>query len=481
MRVCDQLEPNRVFYFFEEICQIPHGSGNTKAISDYLVSFAKERNLFYTQDKANNVIIIKEATKGYETAEPVIIQGHTDMVCEKNADTVFDFRKDGLRLLVEGDFLRAEGTTLGADDGIAVAYALAILDSDDIPHPRLEVVLTVDEEIGMLGAEVIDLSVLKGKRMINLDIDIDGTFLVGCAGGLRAECTIPVSYTSESGMRYRLQIAGLLGGHSGAEIDKERANAIMLLGRTLKYVKDRFEFSLSELYGGLQDNAIPREASCSFVAQEDESIIETVAQLNEIVQKEFKGSEPNLHISCIAEQAGTYQVLKPADLTKVLFFLGNLPNGVIHMSTNIKNLVETSLNAGIMRMTDTKFTLSSAIRSSVTSRKYELSEKLTFLTEFLGGEVSLKGDYPAWEFQEKSALRTRLKEIFQELFLSEPKLEALHGGLECGIFSAKIKDLDCVSIGPEILDIHTPKERLRISSTERYYRLLKEFLKRSGE
>jgi len=483
MGKCDNLEPNRVFYFFEEISKIPHGSRNTKAISDYLVNFAKERNLFYTQDEKNNVIIIKDATKGYENAEPVIMQGHTDMVCEKDGDTIFDFTKDPLKLYIDGDFLKAEGTTLGGDDGIAVAYALAILDSSTIDHPRFEAVFTVDEEIGMLGAEAIDLSVLKGKQMLNIDYDIDGTFLTSCAGGLRADCRIPVSYSSGTGTKLEIKVQGLMGGHSGSEIDKERANGILLLGRTLKYLKDRFEFSLIDINGGLQDNAIPREAICHIAAESNEvsKIIEAVQGFREIAKNEYHNTENGLTILCNEEQEGTYDIIKQNDFVKVLFLLNQVPNGIMHMSTNIENLVETSLNVGIMRMDEAQFRLSFAVRSSVTSRKYEVTEKLVFLTEFLGGEVSTSGDYPAWEYQEKSELREKMKDIYQELFNIEPKIEAVHAGLECGIFSAKIKDLDCISLGPDMFDIHTPKERLSISSTERIWRLLVEFLRRANK
>ena len=231
MGVCSQLEPSRVFAIFEEISKIPHGSGNTKLISDYCVAFAKEHHLKWIQDENNNVVIFKDGSKGYEKSEPMILQGHMDMVCEKESQVEIDFEKDGLNLYVDGDFLKAEGTTLGGDDGIAVAYMLAILEDGTLPHPPLEAVFTVDEEIGLLGAQSIDLSMLKGKKLLNIDSDEEGIFLTSCAGGLQADCQIPVSWIQEEGSLYEIKVAGLQGGHSGSEIHKERGNAVMLLGR----------------------------------------------------------------------------------------------------------------------------------------------------------------------------------------------------------------------------------------------------------
>lgn len=264
MGVCENLEPKRVFAYFEEICGIPHGSGNTKAISDYCVSFAEKHNLKWIQDESNNVIIFKDGSKGYETAEPVIIQGHMDMVCEKENHVEIDFETDGLKLLVDGDFLKAEGTTLGGDDGIAVAYALAILEDDTLPHPPLEVVITVDEEVGLLGAESIDLSMLKGKKLLNIDSDEEGIFLTSCAGGLRADCRMPVTRTEAEGIGYEIQVTGLKGGHSGSEINKERGNAVMILGRALYELRQSCPVSVETLCGGLKDNAIPRRPGLWF-------------------------------------------------------------------------------------------------------------------------------------------------------------------------------------------------------------------------
>ena len=293
MRVCEQLEPRRVFAYFEEICGIPHGSGNTREISDYCVSFAKEHQLKWLQDEYNNVIIFKDGSKGYENAETIIIQGHMDMVCEKENNVEIDFEKDGLDLYVEGDFLRARGTTLGGDDGIALAYAFAILEDDTLPHPPLEVVITVDEEIGMLGAEQMGLSMLKGRKLLNIDSDEEGIFLTSCAGGLQADCKLPVSREQKEGCLYEVKVTGLQGGHSGGEIHKERGNAVVLLGRVLDEMRQEIPFSVENLHGGLKDNAIPREAVCRILLPGDaaQELPAKIASLEEILKKEYKSSD----------------------------------------------------------------------------------------------------------------------------------------------------------------------------------------------
>lgn len=476
----DQLRPENVFHYFRELCAIPHGSRNTKAISDYCVAFAKERGLEYYQDAVNNVVIIKEATSGYEAKEPVIIQGHLDMVCEKEADCDIDFEKDGLRLYVDGDYLKAEGTTLGGDDGIAVAYALAILDANDLKHPRLECVFTVDEEIGMLGAEAIDLSMLKGHRMLNIDSDVEGSFLTSCAGGLTAEIKIPVTYRKESGVVYKITLDGLLGGHSGSEIDKERANAIIVMGRCLKFIQDRVNVEVISLEGGLKDNAIPRLCTLELLVPEQdvEEVGTVVAQLDQILKKEYEASDKGIQLTGERQAEEKREVLDFKSKMKVIFFLRNMPNGIQNMSTVMPGLVETSLNAGIMHLTKEEFVLTASVRSSVQTRKYDVTDKLTLLAEFLGGELSTSGDYPAWEYRAESGLRTAMAETYRDLYGKEPIMEAIHAGLECGILSGKIEDLDCISFGPENLDIHTPQERLSISSTERVWNLITTLLER---
>lgn len=474
------LQPANVFRYFEEISAIPHGSRNTKAISDYLVAFAKEHNLEHYQDEANNVIIIKEATPGYEEADAIIIQGHMDMVCEKESDCEIDFEKDGLDLYVDGDFLKARGTTLGGDDGIAVAYALAIMDANDLCHPRLEVIITVDEEIGMLGADVIDLSMLKGHKMLNIDSDVEGHFLTSCAGGMHIESKLPVSFEEANGVLYTIAVTGLEGGHSGAEIDKEHGNANIIMGRVLKALDDVAEFGIVSLAGGLKDNAIPRECTAQILVNPADCAAteEVFEQLKPVLANEFMASDKGVTIVYEAKGEQNMPVLAVAAQTRVIFYLRNVPNGVQHMSRIMPGLVETSLNLGIMELKEDCFYMMTSIRSCVSSRKTDLADKLVYLTEFLGGEVIVGGDYPAWEYKADSDIRDTISSVYKELFDEEPVFEAIHAGLECGILSGKIANLDCVSFGPNNYDIHTPKERLSISSTEKVWKLLIEFLKR---
>lgn len=481
MRVLENLQPARVFYYFEEIAKIPHGSGNTKQISDYLVAFAKEHNLEHYQDALNNVIIIKEATAGYEAAEPVIIQGHMDMVCEKESDCSIDFEKDGLDLYVEDGFVKARGTTLGGDDGIAVAYGLALLEATDIAHPRLEVVITVDEETGMDGAYGIDLSMLKGKKMLNIDSDEEGIFLTSCAGGTSVEATIPVKRTTQTGVVLNVKVDGLFGGHSGAEIHKERGNASILMGRVLNNIANEVPFGIISLAGGLKNNAIPRECNASILVPEKAvGLVETiVSKQSEIFKKELFASDADVQVTSVNEGVQEAVILDFASINQVLCYLRLIPNGVQHMSQAIPELVETSLNLGIMELKEDVFVTDTSIRSSVGSRKEDLRDKLVNIIEFVGGEAEVVGDYPAWEYKADSKLREEIAVAYKSVYGEEPSFTAIHAGLECGILSEKIEDLDCVSFGPQNFDIHTPQERLNIESTECVWNFLVEYLKQA--
>lgn len=481
MSVLENLQPQKVFHFFEEICNIPHGSRNTKQISDYLVQFAKDRNLTCYQDELNNVIIKKDATTGYEASEPIIIQGHMDMVCEKENDCDIDFEKDGIRLMIDGDFVTADGTTLGGDDGIAVAYALAILDSDDIPHPALEVVITVDEEIGMLGAFDMDLSMLKGHKMLNIDSDVEGHFLTSCAGGMSLIADIPVKRTTQVGLAAEIVLTGLVGGHSGSEIDKEHGNADILMGRVFSALADVTPFGVITMAGGLKDNAIPRECKATILLPEESLATATDAlkALEAALKNEYIKSDAGIQILVQPMGIQKADILDYASVNRVLCYLRMVPNGILHMSQVMPGLVETSLNLGILELTDESLHTVTSIRSSVSSRKEDVKNRVAMVVELLGGEITIEGDYPAWEYKDKSDVRTEIAAVYKDLFGEEPVFEAIHAGLECGIFSEKIKDLDCVSFGPNNYDIHTPKERLSISSTERMWRLILEFLKRA--
>lgn len=478
MRALENLKPENVFYYFEEIANIPHGSRNTKQISDYLVNFAKERNLEHYQDELNNVVIIKEASEGYESAEPVIIQGHMDMVCEKENGSTIDFEKDGLELYVDDGFVKAKDTTLGGDDGIAVAYALALLDSKELKHPRLEVVITVDEEIGMLGAVDIDLSMLKGHIMLNIDSDVEGEFLTSCAGGMSINSSIPVTRTSQTGLETIITLTGLDGGHSGAEIHKEHGNANILMGRILENIFNELPFGILDIKGGLKDNAIPRECTVTLLIPEEarEDVTRIVNATAKELAAELSVADPATRIDLSFGNVTEKNVLDYASVNKIILYLRTVPNGVINMSQVITGLVETSLNLGILELKDNEFSSLTSIRSSVATRKDDLKKRVMNIIEMLGGECEAEGEYPAWEYNAHSTLRPQVVKVYQELFGEEPKLTAIHAGLECGILSDKIPNLDCVSFGPTNYDIHTPKERLSISSTEKYWNFLVKFL-----
>lgn len=495
MAVLSDTEPKKVFHFFEEICGIPHGSGDTWKISNYLVSFAKERGLACRQDELGNVVIKKDGTKGYEQAPVVMLQGHMDMVCEKESGCDIDFQTQGLRLVKEGNVIHAEGTTLGGDDGIAVAFALAILDSDDILHPPLEVVITVDEEIGMLGASYLDTSDLQAEYMLNLDSEDEGQLLVGCAGGVTAVCHMPVSRMEISelfkeGIHHpiclELVVDGLQGGHSGMEIIKQRGNANKLIGRALKVISEHADIWLVDIDGGKKDNAIARYAKAMFVADKDcVSGIETcVDELQKILSKEYAVSDPAVCVSLRKASAGQ----KVTCMTKAagcaivdLLFL--LPNGICRMSNDIPGLVQTSLNLGVLSIKNEahgteELVAGFSVRSSIGSEKDMLTGELRCLCEHLGGVYTEKGAYPAWEYKEKSKLRDIMVSTYEELYGEKPKLDVIHAGVECGLFTDKMKGLDCVSYGPQMYDIHTPKECLHIDSVRRTWEYTLAILKK---
>ncbi len=480
MRVLENLEPKKVFYYFEEICSIPHGSGNLDGISSYLARFAQDRGLFHVRDASNNVIIVKEASAGYESVPPIILQGHMDMVAVKKNDCDIDLEKDPLRLKVEGDLIRAEGTSLGGDDGIAVAYILAILDSGDIMHPRIEAVLTTDEEVGMEGATAIDLSMLCAKRMLNIDSEEEGILLTSCAGGMRTDCHIPVTReTDQGGIFLKVSVGGLLGGHSGTEIDKEHSNAIKLLGITLQQIHSKIPFKLADINGGEKDNAIPREASAVVCIAKDNrnDFIEELKRIETEEKNEKKSKEKHLCIKAEEAECSAESVMDNNSTDRVLAFLVLLPNGVQAMSADIEGLVETSLNVGILRTCDSEVIASSAIRSAIETAKHKVNLQLQTLTKTFGGYTETHGEYPGWQFDPESKLRSDMVRIYRELFGKEVRVEALHAGLECGIMISKIPGLDCVSFGPDIFDIHTTEERLSISSTARMWDYLLEILK----
>ena len=478
MAVLDQLEPKNVFRFFEQMCAIPHGSYNTKAVSDWCVAFAKERGLEHYQDEMNNVILIKEASVGYEEAQPVILQGHLDMVCEKAPGCEKDMAREGLDLAVEGDYIYAEGTTLGGDDGIAVAMALAALDDESLPHPRLEVILTTEEEVGMDGAMALDVSPIRGRKLLNLDSEAEGVFTVSCAGGSMAACGLPVARAPFGGDILRVRVAGLTGGHSGAEIHKGRANANMLLGRLLRTMAAETELRLVSADGGLKDNAIPVAAEAVVAAEDGRKAKAAAERMAACFQTEYRRSDPMLTVTA-EEAAAAWQPMDASSTERTVCLLACAPNGVQTMSQDIHGLVQTSLNLGILKTGENAVTASFCIRSSVDSEKEMLKDRLACLLAQLGGGVSFSGEYPGWAYRPDSPLRELMTEVYREQYGREPKVEAIHAGLECGLLAGKLPGLDCVSIGPDLLEIHTPREKMSISSVQRVWMFVREILKRS--
>lgn len=481
MAVLSELEPKRVFHYFEEICGIPHGSYNEKEISDYLVAFAKEHGLEYYQDEVYNVVMLIPASEGYENEEPIILQGHMDMVCEKKTDADIDMEKEGLRLAVDGDYVYAKDTTLGGDDGIAIAYMLAIAEDRSIPHPPLEYIITVSEEVGMDGAAAVDLSMLKGNRMLNIDSEEEGIFLTSCAGGVAAHVSIPVVWETSADLNwYEVTISGLQGGHSGVEINKERANSNKVIGRALYELKDKVSYKLHSLEGGAKDNAIPLYSSAVIGMDKKyaSDAMNVISELDKILKAEYAMADAGIQLSITErdERADNKLTLDDESLEKVITFLMAVPNGVQAMSVSVPGLVETSLNMGILKLKEECLFTQHAVRSSVTSKKYYVANQMTALAQSLGGKVVCKGEYPAWEYKQESVVRDRVVELYREMYGKEPVMEGIHAGLECGLLAGKIKDLDCVSLGPDILDIHTPAERLSIASTKRVYEFLLAFL-----
>ena len=470
------LEPAEVFGYFEQLCAIPHGSRNTKQISDFLVSFAKEQGIRCVQDSLNNILMFQEGTCGYENHPPVILQGHMDMVCEKDEDCPINMETDGLEIAHDGTCVFAKGTTLGGDNGIAVAYILALLADRTIPHPPLEVIITVDEEIGMEGAAGVDLSELKGRTLLNLDSEDEGVFTVSCAGGARGTVILPVQRRVVYGPCVKLVIEGLQGGHSGVEIHKNRTNANKLMGEFLSRVEKIMPLCLTGLSGGAKDNAIARtcQATMVILGMHPERINDIAQQLQNEIRERY--DEPDAVVRGENVDAMGGNALTSESTSKVIALLNASPNGVQSWSQDIPGLVQTSLNLGIVTLEES-LSLTFAVRSSVNREKQELLNRLQQLAEFYGCSYSQMGDYPAWEYKKDSTLRDTMVQIFREMFQKEPEVVAIHAGLECGLLSEKLPGLDCVSMGPNMHDIHTSRERLEIASTRRTWEFLLEVLK----
>ena len=478
MRVLEGKKPEKVFEFFEDIAGIPHGSGNVEQISNYLVDFAKKRELKYRQDDSLNVIIWKDGTKGYEDSDTVIIQGHMDMVAVKTADSNKDMEKEGLDLEVNGDYLSAKNTSLGGDDGLAVAYALAVLDSDDVAHPPIEAIFTVDEEIGLLGAVALDTSDIKGKLMLNLDSEDEGIFTVSCAGGGTATCNLPLHKEPINAQIIELRLYDFAGGHSGMEIIKGGANANCIMGRILLNVFQNVGMRLVSINGGEKDNVIAKVSEAAIAVNKEavekaKKIIENT--FNE-VKDEYKTTDPDAKLQTNVIEEQFMDVMSGATTLATIISLVNMPNGIQRMNNEIEGMVQTSLNLGILRTTETNVALSYSVRSSVESEKQFLIEKLRSLTEIFGGTLEMSGEYPGWEYKDDSKIREVSVKAYEELYKEEPVVEAIHAGLECGLFADKIEGLDAISFGPTMKNVHTTDEMLSISSTERTWNLITKIL-----
>ena len=476
MNPLQNTEPKEVFKWFYEISQVPRGSGNERAISDFLVKFAKDRNLEVHQDKAMNVIIKKPGTAGYEKAPTVIIQGHMDMVCEKDASSNHDFLKDPIKFVVKGEMLYAEKTTLGGDDGIAVAYALTVLDSKDIPHPPLEVLITTEEETGMGGAMALTDEHLQGTRLLNIDSEEEGVFLVSCAGGANIHVFFDIKKEAAKGKFLKITVGGLLGGHSGIEINKQRANSIKLLGRILYNIKQNEKINIVEISGGSKHNAIAKDAHAVIAAENTEAVLKIVEKMTADFKNEYRAVDKLLTVTANETQNPSGQMFTKELTLNLIDFMASIPNGVQYMSMEIHGLVQTSLNNGVLEEIDGRIKFTTSVRSSVKSALDEIVDILRIQAERCGAEFKKNSEYPAWEYSPDSPVRDAAVNVYKKLNKKEPLITAIHAGLECGLLKKTLPKVDAISFGPNLYDVHTPNEHMEIASVERVWKFLLAYL-----
>lgn len=476
MNPLQNTEPKEVFKWFYEISQVPRGSGNERAISDFLVKFAKDRNLEVHQDKAMNVIIKKPGTAGYEKSPTVIIQGHMDMVCEKDASSNHDFLKDPIKFVVKGEMLYADKTTLGGDDGIAVAYALTVLDSKDIPHPPLEVLITTEEETGMGGAMALTDEHLQGTRLLNIDSEEEGVFLVSCAGGANIHVFFDIKKEAAKGKFLKITVGGLLGGHSGIEINKQRANSIKLLGRILYNIKQNEKINIVEISGGSKHNAIAKDAHAVIAAENTEAVLKIVEKMTADFKGEYRAVDKLLTVTANETQNPSGQMFTKELTLNLIDFMASIPNGVQYMSMEIHGLVQTSLNNGVLEEIDGKIKFTTSVRSSVKSALDEIVDVLRIQAERCGAEFKKASEYPAWEYSPDSPVRDAAVNVYKKLNNKEPLITAIHAGLECGLLKKTLPKVDAISFGPNLYDVHTPNEHMEIASVERVWKFLLAYL-----
>ena len=463
-------EPKKLFEFFEEICAIPHGSGNEAAIAQYLVDFAKARGLACHRDAVNNVFIKAPATKGLEDRPAILLQGHTDMVCEKNNDTEHDFTKDGLKLFVEDGWLGAKGTTLGGDDGIAVAMMMAILDGQT-PHPAVECLFTVEEEVGLLGAESFDYSLVSASRMINMDSEDEACVTAGCAGGLRTDLAIPVGYTEAKGTALKISIGGLAGGHSGADVHRGRANANKLMGRMLLALSKECDFKLCSIEGGSKDNAIPRECVAVVCGQDLTLVPAKLAKLSAELAAEMCAEDAGFGVQCAAVALPAV-CLDKESTARVICAIATVASGVLAMSNNIEGLVEYSRNLGIIRTEQGSVHLTLSSRSAIESQLDASINELDALATLCAGSARHHSRYPGWSYAKESPIRDEYLAAYAALFGKTPEVSVIHAGLECGIIRSRLPEMDMISVGPNMRNIHSPDERLDLASCARFWQVI---------
>ncbi|MBE6548451.1 MAG: aminoacyl-histidine dipeptidase [Ruminococcaceae bacterium] len=472
--ITEGCQPKRVFEIFEDICSIPHGSGNEAGVAKYIENFAKNLGLECYIDKTGNVFVKKAACAGYEHRDCVLLQGHMDMVCEKNPGTEHDFERDGLDLFVEGGLLGAHGTSLGGDNGIAVAMMLAILEGDE--HPALECLFTVEEETGLAGAKGFDCSQISAQKMINLDSEQDNTVTAGCAGGVRTEAVFSSVKVDLQSPRdaFEISVGGLAGGHSGADINSGRANALVLLARILQRVFSEQKIWLCDINGGGKDNAIARQGSAVVICEDATLFEKSVLDETAKIKKELCSADSNFEVGLLGCNVSACFKLK--DTQRILGFMSLVKTGVLKFSNDIDGLVEYSRNLGIAQTEGGRviFTLSS--RSSVEAQIDYSCRELDMISNLFGAQNRHYSRYPGWEFNANSKLREEYLDEYEKLFGIRPAVEVIHAGLECGIISSKRPGLDIISIGPNMYDIHSPAERLDIASCEKIWKVIKAYL-----
>ena len=476
MAVLSGLEPKAVFTFFETLCAIPRVSHNTEAVSEYLFSFAQKRGLKARRDEANNVIVWKDAAPGYEEAPTVMLQAHMDMLMEREHHLSAP-EGAGVELFLEGDEIGAKGTSLGADDGIGVAMMLAVLSDDSLRHGPLECVFTADEEVGLQGVRALDVSDLKARYMINLDSAEERVFTVSCAGSTRVVTTLPVQRAPFAGTVCALMVDGLTGGHSGEDIHRGRANANRLMGRALMAIMDKTDMRLLTVSGGAKDNTIPRDAAALISVADPEAAKAAAADLAETLQNEYRAVEKKVRIRLFPTRSH-FLPMDEKSTRRAATFLFCAPDGVQMMSAEVPGLVQTSLNFAQIYTEDTAVVCRFMIRSSLNSQAEEVARRVMAMARAMGGDATVPSAYSAWQYRPHSHLRDVMTDAFHTVYGTEPRIEALHASLECGILSGKMPDLDCISIGPDVVNVHTPRERVHIGSAWRTWQLLKETLRR---